>query len=355
LSQTESKDLRLHFGTYAMNFRLTTLGNIIPDRAVDHHPSTASIRQPSAISVAIPSAETIAKEVSSPEVTMTPPNSARLKSEAAVPAGAVFFATVTLDSRTHTNPWAIGTSTALNGALIALLLILGFQTSRNHFPPATPLSHISLSDFPLFAPATPQANNGGSGGGSHDLVDPSRGNPPKFTATPLAPPIVQTIVDPKLAVEPASVSLPSDPSLPNLGVAHSPNITILSNGQGGPVGIGTGKNGPYGPGTGPGGVYGPGDGIYPPGSGVSAPILIYAPMAEFSDEARRNKYQGVCMISLIVDAQGIPRNPIVIQTLGEGLDQKALEAIPRYKFKPGMKNGRPVATRIIVEVNFRLF
>ena len=78
-------------------------------------------------------------------------------------------------------------------------------------------------------------------------------------------------------------------------------------------------------------------------------------MAEFSDEARRNKYQGVCMISLIVDAQGIPRNPVVIQPLGEGLDEKALEAIPRYKFKPGMKNGRAVATRVVVEVNFRLF
>jgi TonB family protein len=61
------------------------------------------------------------------------------------------------------------------------------------------------------------------------------------------------------------------------------------------------------------------------------------------------------MISVIVDAQGIPRNPVVVQPLGEGLDEKALEAIPHYRFKPGMKNGRPVATRVIVEVNFRLF
>jgi TonB family protein len=290
---------------------------------------------------------------------MTLPDSARIKSEAAVPGGAGFFSTVTLDSRTHTNPWAVGTSTAVNGALIALLLVVGLQTTRNHFPPATPLSPISLSDIPLFAPATPQANNGGSGGGAHDLVDPTRGNPPKFTATPLAPPMVPIIVDPQLAVEPAivkqSVTLPSDPSLPNIGMMHSPNVTMLSNGPGGPVGIGTGTHGVYGPGSGPSGVYGPGDGIYAPGSGVSGPVLVYAPMAEFSDEARRNKYQGVCMISLIVDAQGIPRNPVVIQPLGEGLDEKALEAIPRYKFKPGMKNGRAVATRVVVEVNFRLF
>ncbi len=268
-----------------------------------------------------------------------------------------FFSSVTLESRSHANPWAIGTSTALNGAFIALLLIVGLRTTANHFPPATQLGHVDLSDFPLFAPATPQPNKGGSGGGSHDLIDPSRGNPPRFEAMPLMPPIVQTILDPKLAVEPAivkqTVTLPSDASLPNIGITTSASVT-MSNGPGGPHGIGSGNKGLYGPGNGDS-VYGPGDGIYPPGNGVSAPVLVYAPMAEFSDEARRNKYQGVCMISVIVDAQGIPRNPVVIQALGEGLDEKALAAIPHYKFKPGMKNGRPVATRIVVEVNFRLF
>jgi TonB family protein len=61
------------------------------------------------------------------------------------------------------------------------------------------------------------------------------------------------------------------------------------------------------------------------------------------------------MITVVVDAQGIPRNPVVVQRLGEGLDEKALEAIPQYRFKPGMKDGRAVATRITIEVNFRLF
>jgi TonB family protein len=290
---------------------------------------------------------------------MTLPNSARLHSDAAVPESAGFFTTVTLESRIHTNPWAVGTSTAVNGALIALLLVLGLQTTGRHFTSLPTSSHpISLTDFPLFAPATPQASNSGSGAGSHDLLDPTRGNPPKFTAMPLAPPIVPTIVDPKLAVEPAivrqAVTLPSDPSLPNIGMPNSTNVTMLSNGPGGPVGIGSGKNGPYGDGIGH--TFGPGTGdALLPGNGVSAPVLIYAPMSEFSDEARRNKYQGVCMISVIVDAQGIPRNPVVIQPLGEGLDKKALEAIPHYKFKPGMKNGHPVATRIVVAVNFRLF
>ncbi len=284
---------------------------------------------------------------------MTRPNSARIKSDAAVPGVAGFFATVTLESRIRTNPWAIGTSTAVNGALIALLLILGLRTTSGDFTKPVPHGRFDLSNIPLLTPFTPQANNGGSGAGAHDPIDPTRGNPPKLTAAPLAAPIIP-IVDPKLAVEPASVNLPSDPSLPNIGMKDSTNVTMLSNGPGGPTGIGAGRNGVYGPGFGPGNVYGPGDGVYSPGNGVSAPVLLYAPMSEFSDEARRNKYQGVCMISVIVDAQGIPHNPVVIQPLGEGLDQKALEAIPHYKFKPGMKDGHPVPVRITIEVNFRL-
>jgi protein TonB len=301
------------------------------------------------------SLQTVAERVLCLEVTMVPHNSARLKSEAAVPDGAGFFASVTLESHTRTNPWAVGTSTAVNGALIALLLILGLKTTTRNLADPTSHGHFDLSNIPLLAPFTPRPYNGGSGAGNHDLVDPTRGNPPKYSAMPLVPPIVATIADPKLAVEPAAVTLPSDPSLPNIGIPNSTNVITLSDGQGGPAGLGKGKNGLYGNGTGPTGVYGPGDGVETPGNGVSAPVLLYAPTSEFSDEARRNKYQGVCMISVIVDAQGIPRNPVVVQRLGEGLDEKALKAIPHYKFKPGMKNGHPVATRVVVEVNFRLF
>jgi protein TonB len=285
---------------------------------------------------------------------MTLHNSAPLSPDAALSRNAGFFASVTLESHTRTNPWAVGTSTAVNGALIALLLILGLKTTSRNFTDPNPHGHIDLSNIPILAPFVPSPSNGGDGGGSRDLIDPTRGNPPRLTTTPLAAPIIP-IVDPKLAVEPASVNLPSDPALPNIGMKDSTNVTMISGGQGGPSGIGKGRGGPYGPGNGPGDQYGPGEGAYPPGNGVSAPELLYAPTSEFSDEARRNKYQGVCMISIIVDAQGIPHNPVVVQPLGEGLDEKALEAIPHYKFKPGMKNGRPVATRVVIAVNFRLF
>jgi TonB family protein len=77
--------------------------------------------------------------------------------------------------------------------------------------------------------------------------------------------------------------------------------------------------------------------------------------AEFSDEARRAKYQGVCLIQLIVDVHGDPLNPRVQRALGMGLDEKAMEAVRKYKFKPAMKDGKPVPVMITVEVNFRLY
>jgi TonB family protein len=98
------------------------------------------------------------------------------------------------------------------------------------------------------------------------------------------------------------------------------------------------------------------DGVYKIGNNISAPVILKLVEAKFSDQARRAKYQGVCVISLIVDAQGNPQNPRVIRALGMGLDENALEAVRKFKFKPAMKDGKtPVPVMITVEVNFRLY
>jgi TonB family protein len=92
------------------------------------------------------------------------------------------------------------------------------------------------------------------------------------------------------------------------------------------------------------------------GGAISQPVPLNNVEAEFSDEARRAKYQGVCLISVIVDAQGNPQNPRVVRALGMGLDEKALEAVRKYKFKPALKDGKtPVPVMINVEINFRLY
>ncbi len=94
--------------------------------------------------------------------------------------------------------------------------------------------------------------------------------------------------------------------------------------------------------------------VYHVGNGVSFPVAISTAEAEFSDEARQAKYQGTCIISVIVDAEGKPRNLHVVRKLGMGLDAKAMEAVSQYRFKPAMKDGVPVPVSIMVEVNFRL-
>ena len=97
-------------------------------------------------------------------------------------------------------------------------------------------------------------------------------------------------------------------------------------------------------------------GLYKIGGRISPPQVLNSVNAEFSDEARRAKYQGACLISLIVDAEGSPQNLRVVRPLGMGLDEKALEAIRQYKFKPAMKDGTiPVPVMITIEVDFRLY
>ena len=95
--------------------------------------------------------------------------------------------------------------------------------------------------------------------------------------------------------------------------------------------------------------------LYHIGGSISAPVPLNTVVAEFTKDARAARYQGVCLVSVVVDTQGNPQNPRVVRSLGMGLDEKAIEAILKYKFKPAMKDGKtPVAVRITIQVSFRL-
>jgi TonB family protein len=97
-------------------------------------------------------------------------------------------------------------------------------------------------------------------------------------------------------------------------------------------------------------------GPYKIGDRISAPVVLHFVEAMYTDEARRAHYQGVCMIGLIVDAQGNPQDVHVMRSIGMGLDEKAVESIGQYKFKPAMKDGTtPVPVQITVEVDFKLY
>ena len=262
-----------------------------------------------------------------------------------------------------TNPWAVGTSSFVNLAILAVAIWLGINIIHPPTKPKVDLTNVDVSDI-LKAPKMTAPAGGGGGGGSHDIVDPMRGKLPPRMKDPITPPMVPVLEKPKLAFTPAinvqkDITLPDNPEMVNFGVKNSANVSLASNGSGGGGGMGSGYGGGLGSGNGNG--FGPGSGgntgggVYRIGGGVSAPIPIFTPEAEFSDEARRAKYQGVVLISLIVDAQGNPQNPRVVRPLGMGLDEKALEAVRKYKFKPAMKEGKPVPVMMSIEVNFRLY
>ncbi|MFY9852451.1 MAG: energy transducer TonB [Terracidiphilus sp.] len=91
------------------------------------------------------------------------------------------------------------------------------------------------------------------------------------------------------------------------------------------------------------------------GSGATAPVPLNTPEAHFSEEAKRANYQGTCLLSLVVDSHGMPQNVRVVRKLGMGLDEKAVEAVNKYRFKPAMKDGQPVAAITAVAVEFHLY
>lgn len=91
----------------------------------------------------------------------------------------------------------------------------------------------------------------------------------------------------------------------------------------------------------------------PPGTN-SAPVPIRTANPEYTEEARNAKIEGAVLIEAVIDENGIPTEPKVVRTLDKGLDQKALEAVRQWRFKPGLKDGTPVAVSVTIEINFRL-
>jgi TonB family protein len=218
----------------------------------------------------------------------------------------------------------------------------------------------TISAFTLLAPyrsgvpATQKAGGGG-GGGQHALTPVAKGAAPKFAAKQFIPPAV-AVRKPLLPVAPIITAIApqidaavyGDPLSKFAGDSAGQGLNGLGNGKGGGLGIGNGD----GLGNGSGG--GVGGGTYTAGGEVSSPMLISKVEPEYSEAARKAKYSGTVLLSIVVDERGIPRDIRVVRPLGLGLDEKAIEAVQHWRFRPGTKNGRAVNVRATVEVSFRL-
>jgi TonB family protein len=96
------------------------------------------------------------------------------------------------------------------------------------------------------------------------------------------------------------------------------------------------------------------DGVYSVGNGATAPSIITKVDPEYSELARKLSIGGTVTLSIVVNKEGIAENIRVVKSLGMGLDQKAMEAVQKWRFHPGSNQGVPVSTRAVVEINFGL-
>ena len=245
---------------------------------------------------------------------------------------------------------------------IVLLLLSGTWIASRNEVVAAKTTMVVADVSPYVLPASANKVGGGGGGGDRDKLEAPRGALPKRSDQQITPPAVVVRNErPKLAVEPTVVVPPNItfPQMADLGDPLSRVLGTVSNGTGSGGGIGSGHGGGvgsgYGPGVGPGYGGGIGGGIYRPGGGVSAPELIYGPDPEYSEEARKAKYQGTLVLWLVVGTDGRARDIRVLRSLGMGLDEKAIAAVRVWKFEPGRRNGAAVAVQVNVEVNFHLY
>lgn len=243
--------------------------------------------------------------------------------------------------------WMRGRSAALSVMIHAAafgLLLWGFQSPvvQEKVRRATDLY---FSPRKAYRPKLPDSAAGG--GGSKDKLA-GRGQAPKFAR--------RQFVAPAMAIP--------NPQLPVVPTITAPAPQIVADVYGdplskfGPTGLGMGKGSGSGDGNGDGyGTgegHGTGGGAYRIGGDVSSPVLILKTEPEYSEEARKAKYSGSVLLTIVVDQNGVPRDIRVVRPLGLGLDEKAIEAVRKWRFRPGTKSGRPVAVQAQVEVSFRL-
>jgi protein TonB len=223
------------------------------------------------------------------------------------------------------------------------------------------LTPIDISDYAMKLPPGKDKAGGGGGGGERNPIPATKGMAPKFSMTQIAPPMVHTKADSNIQATllgPPDLKIPS----PVMDTFGDPLAKIV-NGSGGPgggsgigsgngTGIGSGEGGGLGPGSGGG----TGGGAFHPGTGgVGYPTCVYCPDPKYSEEARKAKYSGIVVLQAIITADGRAIEIEVVKGPGMGLEEKAIETVKQWRFKPAMgPGGKPVPVIVPIEVQFRL-
>ncbi len=254
-------------------------------------------------------------------------------------------------------------SVGVHAGIVILALIPWATSSKTPIATATNVMLVQPESLVLNLPKLDTSSGGGGGGGKHQLTPPSLGKLPRPADKQFVPPDPEPPKnpDPTLIVEPTVVA-PQLAQLPSLNLLNIgdpqgiPGPPSSGSGSGGGIGNGTGRGvgSGSGPGVGPGEGGGYGGGIFRVGGGVSAPSIIHKVDPQYSEEARKARYQGTVVLEAIVQKDGSVQIVRVVRSLGFGLDEKAIEALRQWKFSPAKQNGVPVPVALNIEVNFNL-
>lgn len=274
----------------------------------------------------------------------------------------------------------LGLAISISVYAIAFLSMIGLwlHAQNGARSVSTPLPLVMLK-FPPYEPKVemPKGNDepgGGGGGGRGTLTPPSIGSlpipslaeqiiapRPESQLTPPVLPVIETVrVDPRIQF--------NRDDLAPTGLSDGMGF-VPSAGPGFDGGMGSGSKGGMGPGDGPGVGPGSGGNIFggpshiagrPRGTGDqpvvdTRPVLLNSPHPLYTEEARKNKVQGVVRVRVFVDTSGAVREVVVTRGLPDGLSEQAVRAAYQMRFRPAVRDGRQVSYWLSnVEIEFNL-
>jgi periplasmic protein TonB len=262
----------------------------------------------------------------------------------------------------------IAISSSVHGVLLGALLLMamvGVGETRSE-----PTRSEELPARLVFL-AIPGPGGGGGGGGSKQPKPPARAErkgenhlsspvPELAPPAPVEPPPDPPPPPPEKPPEPIVAPVASVPSDKNerAGVVEDVPNTAESQGpgEGGGAGTGTGVGlgQGNGAGIGQGETAGTGGGAYRPGSDIDPPSILHEVKPDYTEEARRKGLEGDVVMEIVVRSNGSVGNVRVLQGLGLGLDQRAIDAVRQWRFSPAKRRGQVVDVLVEVSVEFRL-
>jgi periplasmic protein TonB len=267
----------------------------------------------------------------------------------------------------------LAVSGTLHAAMAAGLVLL---TSLGMAKPQARVSADDKKEVRLVFLVEPGPGGGGGGGGRAEPAPPPPAErkgvakmrspvPVRRPPPPVDPPVIEKPVEPPpIKVEPVVapvVPVAADPR-DRAGVPWTPREAppqeTDSHGPGTGGGTGTGQGSGIGEGSGagigPGSGGGTGGGPYRPGTGITAPAILREVKPDYTDEGRRRQIEGDVVMEIIVRSDGSVGNVKLLQGLGAGLDQRAIDAVRQWRFSPAKRYGVPVDVIVEVAMEFKL-